>query len=139
MKKKRFVSFLLAAICVFSLIIPASATELKASDQINAYSINVTSRSSTINVTFSVTGNGIADKLGCESIKVYEKSGSRWILAESKDEYDSGMSQYDGFTYGNTIYCDGEAGVDYKVVVTVFAENSAGRDTRSKTVYVTGK
>jgi hypothetical protein len=32
-----------------------------------------------------------------------------------------------------------KSGVEYRVSVTVFAENSAGRDTRSKTVYVTGK
>lgn len=139
LKKKHLLSLLLTVICIFSFTIPISADSSKASDQISAYLINVDSRSSAINVKFSVTGNGIANKLGCESIDVYKQSGSQWVLSESKDEYDTGMSQYNSFTYTNTIYCNAEAGASYKVVVTVFAENDAGRDTRSKTVYVTGK
>lgn len=79
------------------------------------------------------------NKLGCESIKVYEKSGSRWISCETWDEDDTGMSRSNGAMYANTIYCDGDADVEYKVVVTIFAENDAGRDTRSQTFYVTGK
>ena len=139
LKKKRFLSLLLTAICIFSFTIPASAVGPKASEQIGTYTITVNSYSSTINVIFSVTGNGIANKLGCESIDVYKQSGSQWVLSESKDEYDTGMSQYNSFTYAKTICCNAEAGASYKVVVTIFAENDAGRDTRSKTVYVTGK
>lgn len=139
LKNKHFLSLLLTVICIFSFTIPASAVGPKASEQIGTYTITVNSYSSTINVIFSVTGNGIANKLGCESIDVYKQSGSQWVLSESKDEYDTGMSQYNSFTYTNTIYCNAEAGASYKVVVTIFAENDAGRDTRSKTVYVTGK
>ncbi|OUP07872.1 hypothetical protein [Anaeromassilibacillus sp. An200] len=139
LKKKHLLSLLLTVICIFSFTIPISADSSKASDQISAYLINVDSRNSAINVKFSVIGDGIANKLGCESIDVYKQSGSQWVLSESKDEYDTGMSQYNSFTYTNTIYCNAEAGARYKVVVTVFAENDAGRDTRSKTVYVTGK
>ncbi len=40
---------------------------------------------------------------------------------------------------GNTITFSGTAGVEYMVVVTVFAEDDNARDTRSKTFYVTGQ
>ena len=37
------------------------------------------------------------------------------------------------------ISADCEVGIRYKVKVTIFAEDSAGRDTRSQTFYVTGQ
>ena len=79
------------------------------------------------------------DKIGCESIKVYEKSGTRWTLVNSADEDDLGMSQYNSRLQKNTIQFDSESGVEYKVSVTIFAENSSGRDTRTRTFYVTGE
>ena len=41
--------------------------------------------------------------------------------------------------YANVVSADCEVGVRYRVVVTIFAEDSASRDTRSKTTYVTGQ
>ena len=79
------------------------------------------------------------NKIGCESIEVYEKEGADWQLVESLDEDDEGMSSTNVPRHRNDIACDGEAGVEYKVVVTIFAENDAGRDTRTKTSYVTGR
>ena len=139
MNKKRFVTLLMAAVCMFLLAAPAFAAETRSSVQINSYSMTVTPVTNTLNVKFSVTGNGIMNKLGCESIKVYEQSGSRWVLTETWDEDDTGMSRSNSYAQVNTIYCDGETDVEYKVVVTIFAENDAGRDTRSQTFYVTGK
>lgn len=93
----------------------------------------------TLNVKFPVLGNVVLDKVGRESIKVYEQSGSRWLLSETWNEDDFGMSRYNVRSYQNTICCDSKSQVEYKVVVTIFGENSAGRDTRSQTFYVTGK
>ena len=139
MKAKRFISFIFATVCLFMLTIPSFATENRASAQIALYEIVVTPTAGTINVKFTVSGSSIMNKIGCESIEVYEKSGSSWDLTESWDEDDNGMSLYNSIAQRNTIYCNGEAGVEYKVVVTIFAENDAGRDTRTRTVYVTGK
>lgn len=139
MKQNRFVSLLMVAICMFLIAVPALAAETRASNQITSYDITVTPASSTLNVKFSVSGNTIMNKIGCESIKVYEKSGSLWSSYESWDEDDTGMSRNNSMRYANTIYCDSKAGVEYKVVVTIFAENSAGRDTRTSTFYITGK
>lgn len=137
-KGKRFISLLMTAVCIFLFAVPAFATT-KASIQINRYDMRVTPVAGTLNIYFSVTGNNAMDKIGCESIYVYEKSGSRWVLTDSWDEDDAGMSHTDSGFKVNTIYCDSEAGVEYKVVVTIFAENSAGRDSRTRTIYVTGR
>ena len=137
-KRKRFISLLMAAVCMFLFAMPAFATA-RASIQINQYDMKVTPVTGTLNIYFSVTGNNAMDKIGCESIYVYEKSGSRWVLTDSWDEDDAGMSHTDSGFKVNTIYCDSEAGVEYKVVITIFAENSAGRDSRTRTIYVTGR
>ncbi|WP_160667378.1 hypothetical protein [Colidextribacter sp. OB.20] len=138
MKRKRFISLFMAAVCMFLFAVPAFATT-RASIQINQYDMKVTPVAGTLNIYFSVVGNNGMDKIGCESIYVYEKSGSRWVLTDSWDEDDDGMSRTDSAFKTNTIYCDSEAGVEYKVVVTIFAENSAGRDSRTRTIYVTGR
>lgn len=101
--------------------------------------MNVTPTKGELNVKFSVTANGPANKVGCESIYVYEKSGTNWTFVDSRDEDDSGMSRNNYYAHANNIYFDSEAGVEYKVVVTIFAENDNGRDTRSETFYVTGR
>lgn len=139
MKLKRCVSFALVFLCMFTLTISAYAIEDRASDQISLFDISVTSTSDTLNVKFSVSGTSRMDKIGCESIKVYEKSGTRWTLVNSADEDDLGMSQYNSRLQKNTIQFDSESGVEYKVSVTIFAENSSGRDTRTRTFYVTGE
>lgn len=138
MKRKHLISLFFVVILSFALTTSSLAAERRASDQINRYSIAVTPVSSSLKVSVSVSSYSLADKIGCESIEVYEKSGSRWSLTESLDENDAGMSRTNSGSYSHTIYCDSESGVEYKVVVTIFAENSAGRDSRTQTKYVTG-
>lgn len=139
MKRTKIVASLCVLVCVMMMFIPTYATEMRASDQISNYSIDVSSSSGEIDVLVTVRGIGTSSKLGCESIEVYEKSGSRWVLAESLDEDDPGMSDYNAMAYLNVISCDCDPGTEYKVVVTIFAVNSAGRDSRTHTYYVTGE
>lgn len=139
LKKSRLLSSVMAVICVLMLSVPVFALETRASDQISNYVMDVTTSKNSIDVQISVTGCGMMEKLGCESIRVYEASGSRWVLTESLNEDDEGMSRTNGHVHKNMIYCTGEAGVEYKVVVTIFAEDSEARDTRTRTFYVTGE
>lgn len=90
-KRKRFISLLITAVCMFLFAMPAFAT-IKASSQISQYDMSVTPVTNTLNINFSIMGNNLMDKIGCESIYVYEKSGSRWALVDSWDEDDPGMS-----------------------------------------------
>ena len=139
MKKHRFIIFVCTFCCMLLLAIPTFAAEVRASDQIKQSSMGVSASQGTLEIKFSITGKGTMTKIGCESIDVYEIIGTRLSLVESLTEDDSGMSGTNTFSYKNTIYCDGTAGTEYKVVVTVFAENTAGRDSRTETFYVTGK
>ena len=91
-----------------------------------------------IYVEASIYGNGIMDKIGCQSIHIFEDDNGWWSLCYSLFEDDEGMSSEDtyGHIYANTF--ESEVGVDYYVLITVFAENENGRDTRTYEYYVTG-
>lgn len=142
MKRKYFRNIVAMVCCLAMLSCTAFAAEVsenRASAQIVSYFISVSTDPGQISVEFSVTGTGTVDKLGCESIYVYAKQDSRWRLVEAWVEDDEGMSCSNTFVHSNAIFCNGTAGVEYKVVVTIFSENSLGRDTRSETTYVTGE
>lgn len=141
MKIKKILSLALSVICVSILSIPVSAVEPRASAQIAVYAMDVTPLSDKLSVYASVTGSGKMDKLGCESIYIYKLVNSRWVSVpdQTKLEDDTGMSSSNTYDHTNVVRCDSERGEAYKVVVTIFAENSKGRDTRSDTFYVVGK
>ncbi len=141
MKTKKFLSIVLSVICVMTLCVPACAVEARASAQIAAYSMDITLHTGFFSVFFSVTGPGNVDKLGCESIYVYKMVDSRWILVdeETKLEDDPGMSGNNTYIHANSIDCNSERGAAYKIVVTIFSENSKGRDTRSDTFFKIGQ
>lgn len=134
MRYKRVISLFCAVICMMTMVVSASA---RASDQIGNYLIKAKSDDGNIYVNFSVTGTGGMDRIGCESIYIYDRSSGD--LVESFDEYDTGMSRSNTAKYANMITADCEVGTSYRVEVTIFAEDSAGRDTRSQTFYVTGQ
>ena len=139
MKKRNLFSFVVVIACLCAMVSTSIAAPARASDQIKSYDIYVIPTANTLNVGISVSGNAVMNKIGCESIEVYEKNGSGWKLTESLDEDDEGMSSTNAPRHRNEIPCDGEAGVEYKIEVTIFAEDDAGRDTRSRTLYVTGR
>lgn len=136
MKSKKLISLFCAIICMMTMAVPAFA---RASDQINDYLIDVVSANEQLYIDFSVSGTGLMDRVGCESIDIYLSDGSNWIKQESFDENDSGMSKRNVRRFANTVTADCEAGARYRVVVTIFAENSAGRDSRTQTFYLNGK
>ena len=138
MKKKRLIALVMSCLCVLLLAVPALAAETRESAQIKLYWMNVSTSPGTIDIEFSISGNKPMNKIGCESIKIYSKIGNSWILVDSLDEDDEGMSRVGG-AQKNTIYRAGAAGAEYKVVVTLFAEDDAGRDSRTQTFYVTGQ
>ena len=136
MKKIRFMSFVLAAIMLLS--IPSFAVDTRASEQIHIHIVYAEAEPGHIYVEATIYGTEIMDKIGCQSINIYKDDNGWWSLCYSLFEDDEGMSSED--TYGH-IYADtfeSEVGVDYHVLITVFAENENGRDTRTYEYYVTG-
>mgnify|MGYP000589213411 CR=1 FL=1 len=90
-----------------------------------------------IAIAFSIDGTGEMKNIGAESIIIYYKIGGAWVVGDDLDRYDSGMSTKDDYYFGNELYYTGTPGKEYKVEVTVFAENSSGYDSRTRTFNVT--
>lgn len=139
MKIKKILSLVLSIILITTLGIPSLATESRASAQIAVYGMDAISEHNDVIVDFTITGSGRMEKIGCESIYIYKLVDGRWVLTHSRAENDDGMSKTDAYFHTNILYFPCEEFEAYKVVVTVFAKNEKGRDSRSKTIYVTGK
>ena len=79
------------------------------------------------------------DELGAEEITIYRHSGSNWVEVDYYDRNDPDMTrQNTGFCRDSVVF-QGTSGAEYKVVVTIFAEDSYGYDSRTKTYIVTAK
>ena len=137
--KKRFVSLFLVGLLVFGVFVtPAAAATTRASDQLaRYYSDLVPDRDGRFGIVFSVSGTNTMKKIGAKQIQIYEQVGSRWSPAATFDSSMDGMCDVNTFAFANTIYYSGTPGTYYKVVVTVFAENAAGSDSRTETHYIT--
>ncbi len=132
---------ILALVLVIAIVlsVPVFAVEDRASDQISRHDIRVTPMDGQIVIKASIYGNGPMNKLGCESIYLYKQYGSVWISNEWLLEDDYNMYNTNSAGHAANYFFDSEPGVRYKVVITMFAENDAGRDTIEETFYVTGK
>ena len=108
----------------------------RASDYIHGYAIDVYTSGQKICTDFSVDATGKMTKLGASSIKIYEYPYGSGDLVSTKTEYSTGMTQANSYTYSNTITYTGEANKKYKVVVTIFARDASGSDSRTETHYV---
>lgn len=137
MKRTRLIAFMLIVATLLS--IPTFAVPFRASDQISSYTIDISAISDEIKIITYVFGVGNINKIGCEKIDIYKRVGSRWEPVVNLDENDLDMSVNNTYAYMHTHYFESIENVEYMVSVTIFAENDDGRDTRSKTEYVTGR
>lgn len=136
MKRSKIFAGVIAVICIMLLTVSAYAAETRSSAQISSYQMNVTAGSGTLDIDFDVLGNGTMNKLGCQSIYVYLKDGTSWTYVTRVLEDSPGMSKTNSGYHTKVIYIPRTPEVEYMVVVTIFAENNAGRDARTETFYV---
>ena len=138
-RKTRLVSLGLLLILAFSCpVFAESGADLRASEQLRSYSMYATAvGNGRIAITFSVDGNRKMTQIGAERIVIYYRVGGSWVVADSLDKDDTGMSTGNAYYYGNTIYYNGVSGTDYQIEITIFAEDSSGYDSRTKICDVT--
>ncbi|WP_409967652.1 hypothetical protein RFF05_13875 [Bengtsoniella intestinalis] len=138
---KRIISSVLVLFLTCSLITPtAFAIDTRASLQISYYETDVTAGTNgKIDCEYHIISVPQADILGAENISIYILINNHWVLSKDYDRFDAGMTINNYPTYDNTITYYGTTGMDYKVVITVFAEDADGYDSRTQTHYVTAK
>ena len=139
MKKAKVFSCFVLVCALFMIMLPFASA--RASSQIDIYTMDVTATGNgKIAIMFSVTGTGFMDQIGAKSIDVYERESTGWETAVSYDADDFGMTASNVTKYGNTKYFYGEPGEEYKIEVTIFAEDKYGdSDSHSKTFYITAE
>lgn len=133
MKKAGIISIML--IIAFAISTSVFAMSNRASELLSSYSVNANIDEGSINVIVFVSGEIDVTKAGCEEINIYKKVGSSWISYIELGEDDAEMS-VDSRNYLHTHQFKAVDGVEYKVDVTIFAENDMGRDTRDFTFYI---
>ena len=136
MKKTKILALILV-VCTL-LTIPSFAAEPRASEQIHMHIVYAEAEPGHIYVEATIYGTEIMDKIGCQNLQILKMTDSGWELYVSLFENDEGMSSEDTFVHDYTNTFESEVGVDYYVLITVFAENENGRDSRTYEYYVTG-
>ena len=108
---------------------PIYASSTRASERLNSYGVDVNRPTGEIYVTVHVSGTVGVTKTGCQTVRVYEKVGSFWVMRDELREDDANMV-FNSRIYLYTHTFDANDNSEYRVDVTIFAENADGRDTR---------
>lgn len=135
MKKSKIRILALCLVILSLLTLPINALT-QASDYIHGYSIDVYPIDQTIYIDFKVDATAKMTKVGASSVKIYEYPYASSDLVDSKTEYSSGMTKSNCYSYAGTVTYSATSNKSYKVVVTIFARDTSGSDSRTETYYV---
>jgi hypothetical protein len=131
--------------CIFvlcaGLTVPAGATNIndiisiQSSDFLTYYAAYALSRSGgEVIIEFEVDGTGRMDLVGSSYIVIQEKSGSTWKgVSTYFGSVSNGMLDDNAFSHIGSITYAGTLGKEYRALVTIYAEGSAGDDSRTVT------
>lgn len=139
-RKSRVISLFLLIACMLTITVNAQGIVPYASDQIDAYDGDaIACGNGRLAIEFSIEGTGIMKSIGSSKIAIYEKYGEDgWMIEKVFTEKTEGMTVSGRNSYSKTMYYDGTAGTQYKVVITVFATDYDNvKDSRTVTRYVT--
>lgn len=129
----RILAMFFSVFLLFSIPVSAFA---RASDYICDYTINVYKSGKKINIDFDVSADRKMSKIGASEIKIYEEPYTSQNIVFNKKESDSGMSASGKLNYSNSFTYSAASGKMYKVVVTIFARDATGSDSRTETTYL---
>ena len=145
--KKSFCA-LLAVVCILSMPATAFAASVpvdtahtppqtRASNFISSYSASLSSSSGTVSVSAIVRGTNTMTTIGATRIVLYESSNNGASFTAIKT-FSSGvytaMLKSNSTTYSATpVSYSGVAGRQYYAVVTCYAQNSSGNDSKQYT------
>lgn len=130
----RSISVILVIVFLVSAPVQALAAEARASAWFTGYGASIVAAGNgKINVEFRVVGTGTMAKLGVSTINIYKSNGT-FVKTISYTASGNGyMMGYNTAYHSGSVPYSGVAGQKYYAVVTFFAKNSSGSDTRSYT------
>lgn len=131
---------LLMSILFVCLMIHASAASYspKASYYLDNYAANTyTSTGGKVIIEFDVNATRNMNTVGASYIVVQVYNGSSWTgVASYFGATTSGMLAYNTYSNAGAITYQGVSGVKYRALVTVYAANDSGSDSRQVTTNI---
>lgn len=141
MKKVALKKFIIFPIFLFSILLsvptmaatPSDGIEPQASSFLTSYSVGIHPvGNGKVEVSFSVVGTDIMDRIGAAKIVVYESTNnSSWspVKTYNYTTY-SNLTATNRSTYGSDVTYSGTSGRYYKAIVTIYAAKDGGSDSR---------
>ncbi len=134
----KLISVILVIVFLVGVPVYALAAEARASAWFSGYGASVVASSNgKLYIDFRVVGTGTMTKLGASTIEIYKSNGTfvkSISYTASGNEY---MMGYNTAYHSGSVPYSGVAGQKYYAVVTFFARNSSGADTRTYTTSIT--
>lgn len=136
--KKMTALFLALMMLITALAVPAGAVDSRSSLYLSAYRAWLTPKTGAkINVTIDVQAVDYMDEVGALDVTIYESDdgGDSWenVRTYYQELYDGLYVEDDVLYYDTPISYQGTAGYQYFAVVTVYASDSTGSDSREYT------
>ena len=134
---KRTFSALLAALMLVSCLGTASGAVIepfRASDYLSSYAafISAGDNAREINIGYDVSANTLASLVGVYKIVIYKANGTQVSVVNGSVA--NGLLRMNWNSHGGEyIYKGATSGTSYYAVVTVYASDSSGSDSRSIT------
>lgn len=140
---KKCLKNLFLLICMFSLFAgtvgTASATNIsvaaqnRASDYLDSYEAWTSSGAKReVIISFNVYATDYMDFIGSTYIVVQEKNGSSWDTVMTRfGSVANGLLEEDTDEHAGNISYMGTSGKEYRALVTIYAENNKGNDSRT--------
>lgn len=130
--------FLALMMLITALAVPAGAVDSRSSLYLSAYRAWLTPKTGAkINVTIDVQAVDYMDEVGALDVTIYESDdgGDSWenVRTYYQELYDGLYVEDDVLYYDTPISYQGTAGYQYFAVVTVYASDSTGSDSREYT------
>ncbi len=132
--RKRVLTSAISLILICALFTSfALAATLRASKYISSYNAVIYSSDNEITVDCSITGTGRMKTLGIKSVKIYTSSGTNVATySYTTDGYEYLMGSDTGRKTASVTYT-GVSGRTYYAVVTFYASDGSGSDSRTHT------
>jgi hypothetical protein len=132
MKNKAF-RIIVLAVALTLLLSTAAFAAMNASAYITATNAWITRSGNTVEVNFSIVGNGTMEKIGVKYIYLYEKNGNSWDLvktfAYTDSLYEDIMMDSDIGAHAGYLSYSGSASKNYYADCRFYAEKNGGSDT----------
>ena len=141
---KKVLSFVLAIALAISLCVCAveatplmdeSIAPMRASDYFSSYSVSATGGvEGDVAITISIRAKKTMDSIGATKIVIQEKDGNRWqeVYTKTGSNY-NGLLDSDSSSFRGSYTYSGTSGKTYRAIVTLYAEDAFGNDSKTVT------